>query len=374
MATDRQLAEDFMRLRPQHTSDAATHRALMLRYELTSEPSVRSRVYRGLRQIAQPAPALTLVDKPADKVVAVIRPQIVDDEPLETLDDLNDTAKWRATIDNMTARKRFVTVIHVSDVHFPYHDETALELMYKLIALVQPDVIVRGSDEDDNPTISHWAIDEGDTVPDIDDFLRVMRVHRKRHSKRLRAAAPHAVQVNIEGNHGYPRFKKWINKRARESAYTLTREYIQNVRCDGDVLFIGFKSSIRIGQLVVMHGKKYGTTAAKQTLELRANAVSIIAGHSHKPQSFSTVGDRPVTCVINGCLCLIPAHYADDEEDNYSNWQHGTAIATVDMKTGIADVKEIRFHKSDNTMWFEWGGRVYEIDTATAANSASAAA
>ena len=33
MATDRQLAEDFMRLRPQHTSDAATHRALMLRYD-----------------------------------------------------------------------------------------------------------------------------------------------------------------------------------------------------------------------------------------------------------------------------------------------------------------------------------------------------
>lgn len=59
MATDRQLAEDFMRLRPQHTSDAATHRALMLRYDLTSEPSVRSRVYRGLRQIGQPEPALT---------------------------------------------------------------------------------------------------------------------------------------------------------------------------------------------------------------------------------------------------------------------------------------------------------------------------
>lgn len=85
------------------------------------------------------------------------------------------------------------------------------------------------------------------------------------------------------------------------------------------------------------------------------------------------MGDRPVTCVINGCLCLIPAHYADDEEDNYSNWQHGTAIATVDMKTGIADVKEIRFHKADDTMWFEWGGRVYEIDNAVSAAATKAA-
>ena len=66
MATDRQLAEDSHASAPAtHTSDGGLPSALMLRYDLTSEPSVRSRVRSGLRQIGQPEPALTLVEKPA---------------------------------------------------------------------------------------------------------------------------------------------------------------------------------------------------------------------------------------------------------------------------------------------------------------------
>jgi hypothetical protein len=150
----------------------------------------------------------------------------------------------------------------------------------------------------------------------------------------------------------------------------LLRHYIENIRCNGKVFFIGFKQSVRIhDNLLVMHGKKWGVNAPKQTLEMRSNALCITAGHSHKPGMFSAVGVREVICYISGCLCLKPAHHNDDEDDEYCNWQHSTVIMTIDVKSGEVDMKDVHFHKNAERVWFEWGGKifVYKVQSAPVA-------
>lgn len=310
-------------------------------------------------------------DREHGAIIYLDKPDIEPEPPPVSLNDLNDRARWRSALNALLTNKPIVRVMHLCDLHEPFSDPDVKEAALALVQLVQPDIIVRGSDEDDLPTISAWA-EDGAEEPDIGDFLDTMQMSRNYNTRRLKTIAPRALQVNIEGNHGYPRFIKWVNKKARQAKDTLLRRYIENVRCNGSVFFIGFKQSVRIHEnFVVMHGRKWGNTAAKQTLELRANAVSITAGHSHKPQAYSTVGKQAVTCYISGCLCQIPAHHNADEDDEYCNWQHSTVVTTLDTETGEVDMKDVRFHKSDSRVWFEWGGVVYRQAAAAKARAAA---
>lgn len=298
------------------------------------------------------------------RVIQLDVPNVTPEPPLPDPDRLIDRNRWQGQLTELLHSQDTVTVMHPCDRHAPYTDLVADEMWYTLASLVKPDVVVRGSDEDDLPTISKFA-QEGAPEPEIGDFLDTMYQTRRYHTRRTNLVLPSALQVNIEGNHGYSRFIRWVNQKAREIKVNLTRQYIENIRCDGKVYYIGMKQSVRIGQpLIVQHGKKAGTNAAKALLDGRRYSVSIMGGHTHRPDLYSAVGTHPVTAVISGCLCLIPQHYNSDEDDAYCDWQHGTAVGTIDTQSGIADVKEVRFHRRENRAWFEWGGRVYEFDVA----------
>lgn len=273
---------------------------------------------------------------------------------------ITDKAQWEQERDAILNSSRFVRVMHLCDLHFPFHEPLALSLAYKLVELIKPDIVVRGSDEDDNPTISRY-IEDGSTEPDIGDFLDVMQMHRLDHSLKLKAITG-AIQVNIEGNHGWRRFERWVNKNGYAAADVLKRHYIDNVRSGGLVRWIGAKQSVVIGSLVVEHGKSHAVHAAKKNLENRSFQYSIMSGHTHRPQMFTVnAGNKSKTATVSGCLCILPEPYANDEEDAFSIHQHGTAYATLDTRTGETDITEVRFHKSDGGMWFELGGKIYEV-------------
>lgn len=307
----------------------------------------------------------------ASKIIQLDAPKVDMEPPLPTLDSLSDRDRWQHDLKALLTNNATVTVMHPCDRHAPYTDTVADEMWYTLASLIQPDIVVRGSDEDDLPTISHFA-EDGAPEPEIDDFLDVMYRTRRYHTRRTKLVVPHALQVNIEGNHGYSRFIRWVNKKAKESKTNLLRQYIQNIRCDGMVYYIGMKQSVRINaHFIVMHGRRAGTHAAKATLDMRHSSISIICGHTHRPDMYSVVSAMPVTAVVSGCLCLIPQNYNADEDDDYAPWQHGTAVATIDTASGLVDIKEVRFHRKDNRAWFEWGGKVYTFDVSAIAQKAA---
>lgn len=278
-----------------------------------------------------------------------------------TLDELNDSDRWTADLQALLHSKRYVWVMHAADLHEPYSDEAAKESLFQLARIIQPDIIIRGSDEEDNPNISVFAERDGD-APDIGDFLDLMQETRHYNTRRFMEVVPNALQVNIEGNHGFPRMKRWINKNANQSRASLTRRYVENIRVQGDVAFIGFKESVKIHPaLLVMHGKKWGDYAPKQTLALRAMGINIMAGHSHKPGYFTTVqaDGRSVACLISGCLCNLNPHYAPEDDDAYTTWQHSTGVALLDTVTGIVDLQNVIYHHDNKDTWFVWGDKIY---------------
>lgn len=351
MATDKELYE---------LSKRKTYREIATALEL-DEAGVRGRVGRYMR--ARKTDDLPIAP---GRIIQLDVPTVADEPPLATLESLNERASWQRVLTELMHSQDTVTVMHPCDRHEPFIDTVADEMWYTLASLVRPDIVVRGSDEDDNPTISKYA-EEGAPEPEIGDFLDVQHQRRRYHTRRTKLILPSALQVNIEGNHGWPRYIRWINRKASQSKTNLIRQYIQNIRCDGGVYWIGAKQSVRIGNpLLVMHGKRAGTHAAKATLDMRHSSVSIMAGHTHRPDSYSVVSTQPVTAVISGCLAIIPQDYNDDEDDAYTTWQHGTAVGTIDIQSGLADIKEVRFHRHLDRAWFEWGGRVYTFDAAVA--------
>lgn len=300
------------------------------------------------------------------KIIQLDTPTVEAEPALPTLDALNDRVRWRSQITDLWHSQDTVTVMHPSDRHEPFKDEIADEGVYALMSLVNPDVVVRGSDEEDNPTISYF-IEEGSEEPDPGDFLDSMYQTRRYHTRRTQKIVPSAIQVSIEANHGYARLIKYVNKHAKAAKDTILRRYVENVRCDGAVSWIGWKESVRImNSLVVMHGKKFGVNSARQTLDMRSNSMSIIAGHAHRPNYATTVAidktsgmNYPIFCWVGGTLSIIPAHYNDDEDDAFSLWQHSTVVATIDTKSGIAIGENVTFHRDKNRAWFIYGGKQY---------------
>jgi hypothetical protein len=361
--TDEQLA--------QARSEGRSYREIAIEHGLSTD-SVRGRVSRHNRLQQQ-----IIVSE--SKIIQLDTPTVEPEPPPPSLDELNDRERWRKNLTELWHSQDTITVMHPSDRHEPFIDKIADEGVYALMSLVKPDVVVRGSDEEDNPTISYF-IEEGSEEPDPGDFLDSMYQTRRYHTRRTQKIVPSAIQVSIEANHGYARLIKYVNKHAKAAKDTILRRYVDNVRCDGAVSWIGWKESVRImNSLVVMHGKKFGVNSARQTLDMRSNSISMICGHAHRPNYYTTVAidkttgmNYPIFCWVGGTLSIIPAHYNDDEEDAFSLWQHSTVVATIDTKSGIAIGENVTFHRDRDRAWFIYGGKLYVYNTGAIARGQAA--
>ncbi len=80
------------------------------------------------------------------------------------IDMSTDQGPWVEALHDLANGKRHITVMHIADVHFPFEHKAAMEVMFQLVAHIQPDVIVVGSDTADFALISSFAKD-----PDIDE-------------------------------------------------------------------------------------------------------------------------------------------------------------------------------------------------------------
>lgn len=346
MATDRQLAEDFMRLRPQHTSDAATHRALMLRYDLTSEPSVRSRVYRGLRQIGQPEPALTLVEKPAPHKTLSFTDYVSDSDSLLPADDAD---KIFALLRALRSYDRHVRVLILSDEHFDDHDERAITMNIRVAAYAQPDLIVLNGDSFDFSAISSYPKDRRDKGGDV---LSTLRKPYGAYIRALNAAAPSTPILFIDGNHN-ERLEAFTNANAVPFGDTIEQAYADLVRQGGRVLWYDGMQELDILNHHVMHGERAGKSAANATMEDDfGGAQSISAGHIHGIQKVYKRVKLPgssrwviVTSCFAGFAGNNPPAYVKRKRDQI-HWIQACQLVTVNPHGDDVHINEIPFHEA----------------------------
>ena len=270
------------------------------------------------------------------------QPQIQPSQPISRPENEDtDASTWRRRFESLSSRKRFVTVMHLSDVHFPFHDEAALALTYKLVERVQPDVIVVGSDAFDLPTISRF---EPDRDLNVDDWLDQIQPYWAAFVAALRNSAPDALMPFIVGNHdarALAEIKKLSVPRVA------MRHFVETVRAGGDVLWMGDTSEIDIGNLTVAHGWKTTRYTAAATLQAYQHQRNLAVGHTHRPDYYTVRGaSYSVSCVVGGCLCQLTPHYQQGRK--HTDWQHGTMLGIVDTAGSSTALQSIVYHGDDD--------------------------
>lgn len=268
------------------------------------------------------------------KIIQIPRAEVVK-RPENQTTQQND---WLDQRNQLMKDNRFVRIMHMNDVHLPYHDERAIELFYEIAKRFQPDIVVVGSDAFDNPTISRYPADKDIS---IDDWLVKSEAYWIPIIDGLRAIVPDAILPFIFGNHDL-RALEAIGKSTMPQV--AMREY-RRIVTYGGVLWLGKTESVNIGNLTVAHGNKHNKHTAAGTAELYSfNPVNV--GHTHRPQQFRS-------CVVNGMLCQrVPAY---DDRGYPSQWQHGTSTIMLDTKTGAVVQNPLLFAESNHRLWCVYG-------------------
>jgi hypothetical protein len=290
---------------------------------------------------------------------------------LRYIDLDTDQGEWVRCLHQLASRKRVATVMHLADVHFPFQHGPALEVTYQLIEEAQPDIIVVGSDAFDFAMLSHFSHD-ADLNESEPDVLKEAERYWREFILRIRLVAPNAILVWIWGNHDQ-RLMKYLNDEAPKLRITTMEKFVEIVRCDGEVLYIGYTDYVRIGPLVVQHGYRTALNAAKNQLLDAGGQISTMAGHVHRTSEYEVRGeDFTVRSIVSGCLTNYP-HYQKGRRQG-AKWQLGTCVATVDFYSREVDFENLVYQMDDHSVWARFRGHVLSAEVPPPQNLVSVTA
>ena len=140
-----------------------------------------------------------------------------------------DQGPWLEWLHDAAAGRRFITVMHACDIHFPFEHKPALEVFFQLVQHVQPDLIVVGSDAADFALISTFDKD-ADLDEATDDVLDEFERHWNPFIHRLKEASPRSQLVYIWGNHER-RIRAFLNRQAPKFRKRILRDFTNIIRC-----------------------------------------------------------------------------------------------------------------------------------------------
>lgn len=264
-------------------------------------------------------------------------------------DDRADFEKWVAQFS-----KPYMTIMHLCDIHFPYHHQKALNLAIQLVKLAQPDLCVVGSDEFDFMRLGKFDVDPRTEPSELDD-IDLIRIDHQKLIDQILIASPTTKLVWVFGNHDY-RLYRHILMNSPNTAKTVMREFEDVVRYQGRVWYLGEIDRVIIKNLIVGHGTKAGINPAKGNLEAVGWQMNYMAGHVHKLTYWNNVGyGRTTQSVTSGCLCQLEPVYQGYRKD-LPKWELGTCVGLVGMKHDFVGFENIRFVEGTEKIFCVWRG------------------
>lgn len=222
-------------------------------------------------------------------------------------------------------------ILALSDVHFPYHDETALSAAIRYGIDNKVNTILLNGDILDFYQLSRF--DKDPSKPKMQVELDMGRWFMKA----LREAFPNARIYYKIGNHE-DRLEKWLRLKAPEWIGTEEFELKALLRFgEHRIELIDSQATIKAGHLNIIHGHEYmggGTVNPARNLYLKAKA-STICGHFHRKSEFITrdINNNMQGAWTTGCLCELYPEYMKGHTD----WVHGFAHIKVE-KNGTFSV------------------------------------
>lgn len=271
-----------------------------------------------------------------------------------------DFDQWQQTKSDLRTNKGYIKLSHLSDLHKGDNDLDADEMNYRMVEINQPDVIVVGSDTADFSLISHFAPDPDDfeVVQDvIDDFSKFWQAH----IDRLNLISPRSKLVFIYGNHEI-RIHDWVAENAPKFRKTINRAWVEAVQYGGKVMYVGRTQELEIGNLLVKHGDVTSQNTSKALLDRVSYQMSVMAGHIHRVTSFTQQGRHyMVSAITAGCAqSLNPRYVKKKGLVPPRPWVHGTAFATVDMKSNYVSFENIVYQREFNKLIAITNGQIVE--------------
>lgn len=223
----------------------------------------------------------------------------------------------------------------LSDLHIPYHDDTALALAIEWGKHRKPDVILLNGDAAD-----FYATSRFETDPAKRDFAGELKAVREflgylRHSFRKTRI------VYKLGNHE-ERWWHYIWRKAPELLGCDFMDFAAMTHCDKlGIEVVGNARIIRVGALSVLHGHEWraGISTPVNPARgafLKANECAL-QGHLHRTSEHTetSISGRVITCWSTGCLCDLHPEYA-----RVNRWNHG--FAEIEMHKGDFSVENKR--------------------------------
>jgi predicted phosphodiesterase len=219
-------------------------------------------------------------------------------------------------------------ILIISDLHFPYQDNKAIELALQY-----------GLDKDVNCILINGDLLDFATISRHEKDWRHRQVHDEFEAVRsflvgLRGLFPKSKIVFKEGNHD-ERWEKWLFLKAPEifddPEFTLqSRLRLGELMID----YVRDKRPVQIGKLTILHGHELaggsgGVNPARSTFLKTLD--SVLVGHYHKRSSHdeTTMNGNVISVQSQGCLCGMNPLFMP-----INKWQQGFSYVEHDIKTG----------------------------------------
>jgi predicted phosphodiesterase len=235
--------------------------------------------------------------------------------------------------------------IFISDIHWPFHNKAAYNVLLKVAQYRQPDILHVGGDGVDFHSISRHPKHIADR-----NLLKYEVDEAKKEIARLRVAAPNA-QLNFqEGNHD-KRMQLYLRDRAPELAdlFELTFPKLMGLPELG-MKWIPDNERFKIGKLYHHHGHLLpggGVSPAKA--KFAKTYQNIIFGHHHRFDYFATrqYGTGELFQSIGNAML----YTLDPEYSHVNDWQIGFTEVNY-VKSGDFSVNQVHINKRTDGSYF----------------------
>jgi predicted phosphodiesterase len=231
-------------------------------------------------------------------------------------------------------KNKLEKILLISDVHVPYHDKKAFDLVLKVGKTLKVDKVVIGGDFIDNYSVSSHDKDPNRALKlDVEVEETIKELNRV---KSIGAKE----NIFIGGNHE-SRLERYLMQKAPELYNIVSTEKILKLKELG-FQYIPYKKIYKIGKLAITHDLgKAGRTAHLKALDDYQNNIAIF--HTHR-LGYAIEGDVDGNKHVGVMLGWLGDFDAVDYKLKAManrEWAHGFGIAYHDTKTGIVHINPI---------------------------------
>ena len=275
---------------------------------------------------------ITSKDRSAQEINKII-PPVVANYNLDTLDNfgIEDSIGKEYVSAKLPQHLKKIGIL--SDIHFPYHDLTALTCAIKHLKEQEIDCLYLNGDIQD-----FYSISRHEKEKDMRDFKREVDMNRD-FLQRLRDLFRTIPIYYKLGNHEN-RFARALNVEAEEFAQLADLQFNIFFRLDKlGITMVEDWQGMEMGDLLVLHGHElYGGGGVNPSQNLFNKTIcNTLIGHVHRTSTTQkkTGFKEFINTYSTGCLTLLSPKYMP-----FSMHNHGFAI--VEIENGKSKVKNIQ--------------------------------